>query len=395
MTRSADRTRADRSAQRRFGSAVHSGLGVAVFTLAFIATIAAIDRGLTALDLQRQPPTNLDLVGLLDDWRAAVADVAREPGRQPVALIGDSLIMPSSRQETNDSTTVANALDRHLRTRRPELRIVPLRWGGLGPTEVYYLADEIAGSGVREAIITLNLAALSPDWAIRLNRSELSGWVSTRRVPATLVLPLHRVGLSADRFLWYHALRALGWEDAWHRLVQFQVRAKSAPQRIADAIGKQTGADAERRHTLQRIKAAVDRDTMPGGERLNRNGVLAKYETVLAGIAADLAPLQFLVSALDVLRDAGIRTTVVAMPVNLEHWRKVGALADEAGLARTLSTVRRRVSAAGASFVDLHDLLPDDAFRDKSDHFTDAGPDNGTQRVAAAMGAALGDLDDR
>jgi hypothetical protein len=52
------------------------------------------------------------------------------------------------------------------------------------------------------------------------------------------------------------------------------------------------------------------------------------------------------------------------------------------GLDRTLAQIAAVVGRRGASFVDLHDALPDAAFRDYLDHYVD-GPDLQGSRLIA------------
>lgn len=393
MTRRGDTARPNSRASNRGNSAARIGLFAACCVLAFTATILAIDRGLSALGLQSEFPINLDLIQSVDVWREAISNADRDPEVRPWALIGDSLTMSARSKTKEELPALPDMLETALRENHPELRMLALHWGGLGPTEVYYLADEIVDSGVRNLILALNLASLSPDWALWLNRSEISGWVSPRRIPGTLLMPLHKVGLSADRFLWYSGMHNLGLTDLWYRVVQFQVRAKSAPQILAERADEIAGGNFQKRRSLRQIKLALERDTIPGADRLTRRGVLTKYAPVLAGIDSNEPPLRFLVGALRTFRRANIRATVVAMPVNLDHWRDVGALDDVSGLRRTIATLHRRITETGAVFIDLHDLLPDSAFRDKADHFTFGGPDSGTGQVAKAIAAALHDFE--
>jgi len=87
------------------------------------------------------------------------------------------------------------------------------------------------------------------------------------------------------------------------------------------------------------------------------------------------------------LRDfaaVGTATVLYVPPITVEHLQRVGVY-DERGLGRTIATLENIARAAGAEFADLHDLLPDAAFRDNGGHFTHDPPYDGPVLVAEAL----------
>jgi hypothetical protein len=111
-----------------------------------------------------------------------------------------------------------------------------------------------------------------------------------------------------------------------------------------------------------------------GGKRLNQLGVEQRFGAALSGIEPDNFNLSMLSAVIGVFRAAEIPVWVYANPTNVENFRKVGAM-DEEGLTATLDTLAETVSALGAHWIDVHDLFPDDHFRDAAGHFKHSNPD--------------------
>jgi hypothetical protein len=337
--------------------------------LTFGAAVLAVDRGLTAMGIEGGRAT-LGLVGWVVDWREQVHATAAATAAPVLVIVGDSLTMGSKKMTRANRLALPERVEQIMQQRPGQtgLRVFPLRWGGLGPTEVFFLADELVKSGADRVVLCLNLPSLSPHWAARLQyRSELATLISPRRLPTALALPLQRAGLSANQLLWYVALRNFGLMPVWRDASDLQARTTAARRLLEVA--------RQRRKGLLQDAAAL---------KLHRTTVAA----AISGIPSDNPPLRFLTSAVKTLSAAGIDVTVFAMPLNLEYWRSFGVFQDDSGLRRTIDRVRDEVDAAGASFVDLHDFLAAPAFRDPA-HFRFEQPHDGTQQVAEAMAAVL------
>jgi hypothetical protein len=144
-------------------------------------------------------------------------------------------------------------------------------------------------------------------------------------------------------------------------------------------------------------KEAVDEHVLsslfvPGPEhpyfRFTEKGMLEHYRGALEGLGPDNPVLQALTAAVRDFERAGIPVFVYLTPVNVEHMDALGLLNRE-GLARTVAVVEEEVREAGGDFIDLHALLPDEAFRDGTGHFVVGDGVDGPARVAEALGEPL------
>jgi hypothetical protein len=70
---------------------------------------------------------------------------------------------------------------------------------------------------------------------------------------------------------------------------------------------------------------------------------------------------------LGIFRDAEIDVIVYTNPINVEQLVRAGAH-DPDGLARSIGAIGAVATRQGARFVDLHDLLGEEGFRDTGGH---------------------------
>jgi hypothetical protein len=119
---------------------------------------------------------------------------------------------------------------------------------------------------------------------------------------------------------------------------------------------------------------------------------------VISGIGRDDPVLKILGALLRFYRERGVEVIVFANPINLEHFQSLGIM-QQSRLPESMAAIGEVVEASGARFADLHDRLPDAAFRDHLGHFTTEAPVNGTSMLAEMLAdevrAALQDLDVR
>ena len=262
----------------------------------------------------------------------------------------------------------------------------------LGQTtfDQYFLSEAIARAEPDAVVIGLHLAGFSESWRKAFAKPEFAGWLPLRRAFEALRLPLHWVGLSADEMLWYMAIVGVGssrtpgarWcasRCAWVR----QRATRSAGSR------RRVGADDRYRefHGL-RLAGTSDRARPP----LHSRRRAGDYGPVLRGLPADHPVLETLGALVSTFAARGIATLVVVMPANVEHLAKLGLLEGSA-LPRSLATIETVARRAGASFLDLHDCLPDAAFVDATGHYrapaTFDGPGVVASRLAPAVAALL------
>jgi hypothetical protein len=124
--------------------------------------------------------------------------------------------------------------------------------------------------------------------------------------------------------------------------------------------------------------------TKERSDRFNAGWVDRLYGAAFSGVAEEYPPLRIFAALLDRFFRTGIPTIVYIVPANIEYMRSLG-MVDERGLADTIETIATLVNERGGTLVNLYDLLPDEAFRDASGHFTHEGPYDGPNMVAARL----------
>jgi len=169
-------------------------------------------------------------------------------------------------------------------------------------------------------------------------------------------------------------VRQFGLTDTlrWLSVRQARVVATHAEfvKRCDEALGSEANKRLERR-----LKWRVLRQVVSGrARRFNAKATTSLVGGVLAGEAETSPVLPMFRAALRVLSDAGIPVLVYLSPMNVEHADWLGLL-DEEKLRISVDAIATLVRSEGGEFVDLHDLLPDEGFRDGPGHFTWEGVD--------------------
>ena len=302
-------------------------------------------------------------------------------------MTGDSLIMPPSQPVEAGIHAIPESLVHELRrlASEREIEIVPLRWGGNGQLHNYFLADEIASTGVRRIVVSLNLRSLAPAWTGTFTQPELAAWIAPERVPSALALPLHVVDLTADRLLLYVFLKNVIGYRSWRSFTKEQARAKRLLDFLSETVDRWLKLDAHRAFNRKILREGRRREA----ERLSLKGVVHEYGPVLAGVDAGHPVLRILGGTLRTWRDAGIEVLFVVLPANIEHWRSLGLLGDGQGVVRSIAAIEEVVRTNGGSFLDLHDLLGEEGFRDPAGHLTYTGEVDGHERVIDILAPAL------
>jgi hypothetical protein len=75
-----------------------------------------------------------------------------------------------------------------------------------------------------------------------------------------------------------------------------------------------------------------------------------------------------LAGALEIYQSAGIHVLAYAVPMNVEHFEEIG-FETRTGTRKTIEMLRDLVESRGGTFLDLHRLFPDKAFKDLGGHF--------------------------
>ena len=232
-----------------------------------------------------------------------------------------------------------------------------------------------------QVVLTFNAMWLSEKEHLRTPRAETAGWIAPARLAETLALPFHRIGLTADRALFYVGLVQAGLGHAWVDLQREQARVGRGWQMLRNALSG--GAEARLRSAARRTLVL----SQFAGFRFRRAGALAFYGEGLAGASGRHPAILALAGAVRRLREEGIGVVVFVAPMNVEHLRLLGFDLD-AGLRESLTVTAEAVRAAGGRFVDLHALLPNDCFADGV-HFTRECAVDGPKTLAEALAPVL------
>ena len=75
---------------------------------------------------------------------------------------------------------------------------------------------------------------------------------------------------------------------------------------------------------------------------------------------------------------------VFVQPINHEHLTKIGVY-DKARIDASTEQIREVADRQNASFLDLHALLPDAAFRDSGNHLAYRDPTKPAEQVAKKL----------
>lgn len=343
----------------------------ACFAAALVGTLFGVVAGLDALGVD-YPRIYFGFA--IDNERALESfREAETPRAMRVVLLGDSTVMlyPPERRVANRIEDAAAKLA----PRGRRLRVQPVANLALTTFDFYFLAGEVAGARPDRIVVEFNLASFSDYWRSGLVHARLSGWLEPSELPHAIALPLHYIGLTADRILLHVALVRAGLAEEWYWLVREQARVGVARRTLAEEIDRLTGTRAERSFQLavfaDEQKRLFRRD-LP--DRYNEDAQYARFAPALAGVDAQHPVLRVFDRTLRIFRDAGIPTLVYVNPLNVDYLESLGLL-DRDGLTRTIESVRRVARGNGADFLDLHDLFPDEGFRDAPGHFSTEGID--------------------
>lgn len=268
--------------------------------------------------------------------------------------------------------------------RHRSIRVLPAVMFGLDAFGYYGLADRVVYERPDLVVMALNLSTFRPQRLIAASRPELGAWIEWRRVPEALMLPLHIVGLSADRLLLYKAIAGLGLEHAWRRVRSVQSAVVKGFRMLGVATQKSFADDGLARLEIHRYEHRVRLKALPGPDsRHTEFGAQQAFGPVLDELDSDNAVLRVVDATLRHFGEAGVPTLVYAVPMNVEHFSKLGIDLDS-GLPPSLERIAGVVERNGAHFVDLHALLQDSDFRDPI-HFNRDTEPNGLDRVAEAL----------
>jgi hypothetical protein len=359
------------------------GLAVAAFAFCAIGVPVVI---FTLLDTSgfRRVEVGLDVADTIAPALAALH--AGDDDVWDIAYLGDSMIV-SYVEERRVTARLQSELDR-LAGAPGRFRVHSLAAPGMGPFDYYLLADQIVASEPDQIVVHVNLTTLSDDWRGAFSRPELAGFIDPAEIPRALSLPLHWIGLTADRLLGYVAVVRAGLRDPWHRLVAQQARMGPLLRTTATSLAAAVGSEGDARFAKEFFRYQKDLVFARNENRLTPRGIRSRFGRALAGAESDGPVLRVLGAAIRVFREHRIDVVVYVNPVNVEHMQSIEA-DDPEGLAVTIASVEAVARDAGAEFVDLHRILEDADFRDPAGHLSVKHGRDGPLRLAEHLAPAL------
>ncbi len=293
----------------------------------------------------------------------------RRSRRMAVVYFGDSTV---AEYEEGPALPQLTALQLDRMYGRPAIEMVNASAPGAGILQYAFLADRIAAYEPDLVIWQLSFFQFTDRWTAKNGAPELVGFVDAARLPEILAMPIEAFRLSLSDLLLQQAIVRLGLHDLHLRVRTSQLRFAHLIDLAEDALNPNRGRKPEARAQAMRGRKYMKRHQLKGSElaRYSAYGERVHFETTLDGLDPAHPKLALLGSGIRALRARGVDVLVYLNPANVEHLRKVGVL-DEAGLHRTVDAIEATVSSSGAHFLDLHELLADEHFRDRAGHFVE------------------------
>ncbi|HKU41509.1 MAG TPA: hypothetical protein VJR89_25305 [Polyangiales bacterium] len=330
---------------------------------------------------------------LADTAFAFRRNAAKKPVPNRVALVGDSTLLTARGMKAPRRQSLPGRIRLSLDEKHGEagqrLKLQSFIMPGLGPAGMYFASEHLIQTRPDRVVLSLNLHGFGREATRTFSYAESAGWLTAGQVLEALTLPLLEAGLTADRLLFYNALTNLGAGRLWREARQLQARAFRLYEPAATWADEQLGSDA-----YPQLQAALDMSRWArniveiDGKKRHRLPLAEQIMApVLNGLSSSNPNLQLLERVLARFRKAEIPVLVYVEPFNVEHLSRLGVSLD--GVPHSLRTIRRVVERQGARFLDLHELLPDAAFRDEGDHYTFEGEPNGTFLVARQLASQL------
>jgi hypothetical protein len=186
--------------------------------------------------------------------------------------------------------------------------------------------------------------------------------------------------------LLYRFLIRSGLFDSWHWLETNQARAAQVYWTLTDSLNAMTQNPAQNDfRTIHRLGFMRGRImNSPHGQRATEFYSRQLLGNALNGVQSDHLVLEMLRMLVDALESQGIHTIVFVPPHNIDRITELG-LMNHDGLQLTLRAIRETVENSSGVFVDLHDILPDESFRDAMDHLASEAPVAGASRIAEEL----------
>jgi len=283
----------------------------------------------------------------------------RHSNYERIIVLGDSTVV-----DYPPGRSVPDNLRRLLRSEASrKIEVISLAIPGMSGFEYYAFADRIAATHPDQVVVPINLASLSDHWRNEFDRVESVGWIPLSRLPDLVTRPFYAWGLTFDRILLYMGIVGLELSDSWQRYGSQQIRALHGIHLLRRSLLRPNPRTLADGLPFFRLPFHPAFDNRP-----NRFHVDSVYGEALAGANADHAVIQMLAGALEIYQRAGIRVLAYTVPMNVEHFERIG-FDTRTGIRSTVEALRGMVENAGGTFLDLHNFFPDMAFKDLGGHF--------------------------
>jgi hypothetical protein len=291
---------------------------VIVFSLATRVMLEAVRTA-----IPERPAVNLNIADVAERRLPEIARNRAEYRRplHQIVVFGDSTVV-----SYRPGHQVPERLEAELARRAPtgpRIELVSLAVSGVASFDYYFLADRIIAAEPDGVLFSFNLDTVSPVWRGAYSRPELSGLTAPRRIPEAASLPIHWIGLTLDRLLFYISIVQAGGFDPWYQLMIDQARvgrARSEVQNWADGLlsdqANLATDEAIQEHVLSKLFT-------PGPQhayyRFTEKGLLEHYRGALEGLEPEHPVLQALAATVREFEEAGIPVFVYLTPANVEH----------------------------------------------------------------------------
>ena len=358
---------------------IRTPLRIGLLTLVGSGVALGFSFGLVrVLDLAEieTPRTTL---GVLKSWQQQTRFIGRE---HEIAYLGDSTAIPPD-WRSGFERTIPGQIDERLKRVAGMPRVISMATDGFGPVDYYFLASNLAAARPAAIVMSINLAALSPEWLKFSSHPEFASVIGSQRWLEAFGLPLDSSGLTTDRLLLYWSLEELGLSDAWRALTRYQARVTQGWQRLESALDGPSGP-----LNAYRLKAFARQNVKRQPLEAQRKQQWTRYGSALSGVDPGVPSLLALHATLSYWEEAGIPVLVFTLPVNVDLFDSLG-IQDEAAMKQTQSVLAALARSTGAEILDLHDLLPDSSFSDLQGHYSYTEKPDGPKKIAERVAPVL------
>ncbi|MBY0278920.1 hypothetical protein K2Z84_26600 [Candidatus Binatia bacterium] len=371
----AETTEAGRSAGSRDTESASPASWARVWTCLASAVLSAV--GLLALIWShRQPLQELatrdltvesKVVPELERWAARAHDV----GVRRLALFGDSVL-------SCGSTDLGQSLTKALARRGIRSDLVKVGHVAFRAPQFYYLLGPTLRGHPDTAIIEINPRAFGEAYRLgtRGNLNASSRWLTWLEALA-LGKELESDGLQPLDPLVYRVEARF---DLLHVFDGLRERATQVLSDWAGALEAALHVSKAPPHTPFDEVSQIQWDGPTLRVSLTAAGARTNYGAEWS--SSPMVPV--LRAMLQQLRQAGVRVVAYVTPLNVQRIAELG-LDDELALGAKTDRLGRSLGLSATEWIDLHDLLPAERFRDHSEHL-DA---TGCTLVSAALLDAL------